>query len=131
MVISLNVMEIRPKGSRKELILLDHNFSATLINSTSSEVFTVTNELTTQSPMLSKRPLKCRDNLVIHAFHPSEALGKDLIGFTIGRNLFPRSRSIVHFNGKGKLGGEENVPPRECAKFELRKGGRIVLQRKK
>ena len=39
MVISLNVMEIGPKGSRKELILLDENFSAILINSTSSEVF--------------------------------------------------------------------------------------------
>ena len=41
MVISLNVMEIEPKGTMKELILLDQNFSATLIKSTSSEVFIV------------------------------------------------------------------------------------------
>ena len=41
MVISLNVMEMGPKGSRKELIFLDHNFSTTLINSASSEVFIV------------------------------------------------------------------------------------------
>ena len=37
-VTSLKVMEIGPKGSRNELILLDQNFNITLINSTSREV---------------------------------------------------------------------------------------------
>ena len=41
MVIFLNGMEMGLKGSKKELILLDKNFSATLINSMSSKVFIV------------------------------------------------------------------------------------------
>ena len=63
--------------------------------------------------------------------HPFEALGHDLVKFTIGRNFFPRSSSVADLNGKGKLGGEEDAPPRECANSSLGKGGRIVLQRKK
>ena len=57
-------------------------------------------------------PLKCGDNLVIHASHPSEAIGHDLAGFTIGCNFFPRSSSVTDLNGKGKLGGEEDALPR-------------------
>ena len=55
----------------------------------------------------------------------------DLVGFTIGSNFFPRSSSIVDLNGKGKLGGEEDASPKECANSGLGKGGRIVLQNKK
>ena len=72
-------------------------------------------------------PMKCGDNIVIHAPYPSKALGHDLARFTIGRNFFPKSSSVTDLNGKGKLGGEEHVPPRECANFSLGKGGRIVL----
>ena len=82
-------------------------------------------------PNAIQSPLKCMDNLVIHAPHPFEALSHDLIGFTIGRNFFPRSTSVVDLNGKGKLGGEEDAPPRECANSNPSKGGRIVLQNKK
>ena len=57
-------------------------------------------------------PLNCGDNLVTHATHPSEALGHDLVEFTIGRNFFPRSSLIADLNGKGKLGGEADVSPR-------------------
>ena len=35
--------------------------------------------------------LKCGDNLATHATHPSETLGHDLVGFTIGRSFFVRS----------------------------------------
>ena len=76
-------------------------------------------------------PLNCEDNLVIHAPHPSEALGHDLVGITIGRSFFPRSSLVANLNGKGKLGGEEDARPRECANFGLGKGERIELQRKK
>ena len=55
-------------------------------------------------PYAIQSPLKCRDNLVIHALHHSEAIGHDLAEFTIGNNLFPRSSSIANLNGKGKLG---------------------------
>ena len=37
---------------------------------------------------------------------------------------------VVDLNGKGKLGGEEDVSSRECANSSPRNGGRIVLQRK-
>ena len=73
-------------------------------------------------------PLKCGDNLVTH---PSKALSHDLAKFTIGLNFFPRSNSVVDLNGKEKLGGEEDVSPRECANSGLSKGGRIVMQSKK
>ena len=62
--------------------------------------------------------------------HPFEALGHDLVKFTIGRNFFPRSSSIAYLNGKGKLGGENDGPIRECANSGLGKGRGIVLQRK-
>ena len=58
--------------------------------------------------------MKCEDNLVIHGPHSSEALSHDLVGFTIGRNFFPRSGSVVDLSGKGKLGGEEDAPARDC-----------------
>ena len=74
--------------------------------------------------------LKCGDNLVTHATHPSKVLGHDLVGFTIGRNFFLRSSSIIDLNGKRKLSGEEGVFPRECANFGPGKGGRIILQSK-
>ena len=67
----------------------------------------------------------------MHASYPSEVLSHDLIKFTIGRNFFPRSNSVMDLNGKGKLGGEEDAPLRECANFDLGKGGRIELQSKK
>ena len=76
-------------------------------------------------------PLKCGDNLVIHEPHHSEALGHDLAGFTIGCNFFPRSRSVVDLNGKGKLGGEEDVPLRECANSGLGKGVKNNTVKKK
>ena len=76
-------------------------------------------------------PLKCGDNLVIHAPHPSKALGHDLARFTIGHNFFPRSSSIANLNGKGKLAGEEDAHPRECTNLDLCKGGRIIVQSKK
>ena len=82
-------------------------------------------------PNSIQSPLKCEDNLVIHALHFFEALGHDLVGFTIGRNLFPRSSSVANLNGKGKLGGEEDAPPRECANSSPCKGGTIVLLSKK
>ena len=75
-------------------------------------------------PNAIQSPLKCRDNLVIHATHLFEALGHDLTGFTIGRNFFPRSSSAIDLYGKGKLGGEEHAPPREYANFGLGKGGK-------
>ena len=76
-------------------------------------------------------PLKSGENLVIHAPHPSEALGHDLAGFTIGRNFFPRSSSVINLNGKGKLGGEEDALLREFTNSNPCKGGRIILQSKK
>ena len=82
-------------------------------------------------PNVIQSPLKCEDSLVTHATHPSEARGHDLTGFTIGRNFFPRSSSVVDLNGKGKLGGEEDASPRECANSSPSKRGRIVLQSKK
>ena len=82
-------------------------------------------------PIAIQSPLKCGDKLVIHAPHPFEALGHDLARFTKGRNFFPRSSLIPGLNGKGKLGGEEDAPPRECTKSYPGKGGRIVLQSKK
>ena len=78
-------------------------------------------------PNAIQSPLKCEDNLVIHATYHSESLGHDWAGFTIGRNFFQRSSSIADHNGKGKLGGEEDAPPRECANSGLGKVGRIVL----
>ena len=68
-------------------------------------------------------PLKCGDNLVTHAIHPFEALGHDLVGFTIGYNFFLRSSSIVDLNEKGKLGGEEDASLRKCANSGPSKGG--------
>ena len=81
-------------------------------------------------PNSIQSPLKCGDNLVIHAPHSFEALGHDLARFTIGRNFFPISSSVADLNGKGKLGGEEDTPPIECANSSLGKRGRIVLQNK-
>ena len=49
----------------------------------------------------------------------------------MSRNFFPRSSLVTDLNGKGKLGGEEDAPPRECANSGPGKGGRIVLQSKK
>ena len=60
-----------------------------------------------------------------------EALDHDLARFTIGHNFFPRSSSIIDLNGKGKLGGEEEAPLRECLNSYPGKGGRIVVQSKK
>ena len=80
------------------------------------------------NPQCYPSPLKCEDNLVTHATHPSEALGHDLVGFTIGRNFFPISSLIADLNVKGKLGGEEEDSSRECANSSLIKEGRIVLQ---
>ena len=82
-------------------------------------------------PNVIQSPLKCRDNLVTHATHPSKALGHDLAGFTIGRNFFPRSSLVADLNGKGKLGGEDNASQGECTNSEPDKGGRTVLQSKK
>ena len=82
-------------------------------------------------PNAIQSPLKCGDNLVIHALHPSKSLGHDLARFTIGRNFFPRSSAVADLNGKGKLGGEEDATPREYANPSLGKGGRIVLQSKR
>ena len=82
-------------------------------------------------PNAIQSPLKCGDNLIIHAPHPSKALGHDLAGFTIGRNFFPKSSLVTDLNRKEKLGGEEDAPPRECANSGPSKGGRIVLQSKK
>ena len=62
-----------------------------------------------------------------HTPYPSEALGHDLARFTLGRNFFPRSSLVVDLNGKGKLGGEEDAPPREFVNSGPSKGGRIVL----
>ena len=66
-------------------------------------------------PNAIQSPLKCEDNLVIHATHPSEALGHDLAGITIGRKFFPISSSVTNLNGKGKVSEKEDAPPRECA----------------
>ena len=82
-------------------------------------------------PNAIQSPLKCGDNLVIHVPHHSEALGHDLVEFTIGRNFFPRSSLIAELNEKGKLDGEEDAPPRECTNSDTCKRGRIVLQSKK
>ena len=82
-------------------------------------------------PNAIQSPLKYRDNVVTHATHPSKALVHDLVGFTIGFNFFPRSSSVVDLNGKGKLRGEEDASPRECANSSPSKRERIVLQRKK
>ena len=82
------------------------------------------------NPNTIQSPLKCDDNLVIHATHPFEALGHGLAGFTIDRNFFPRSSSVADLNGKGKLCGEEDSRPRECVNSSPNKGGIIVLQRK-
>ena len=117
MMISLDVMEIGPKESKKELILLDQNFSETLINSMSSEVFTMVRRMNRSIPNAIQSPLKCGDNLVTHATHPFEALDHDLVEFTIGRNFFPRSSLVANLNGKRKLGGEEDAS--ECAKSGL------------
>ena len=76
-------------------------------------------------------PLKCGDNLVIHAPHPFEALSHDLVGFTIGHNLFPRSSSVSNLNGNGKLGGEEDAPLRECANSGPGKGGKNSTTKQK
>ena len=62
--------------------------------------------------------------------HHFEVLDHDLVGFTVGCNLFPRSSSVTDLNGKGKLGGEEDASLRECVNSDLGKGGRIELQRK-
>ena len=78
-------------------------------------------------PNAIKSPLKCRDNLVIHALHHSEALGHDLAKFTIGRNLFPRSSSVADLNGERKLGREGDASIRECVNSGPGKGGRIEL----
>ena len=59
-------------------------------------------------PNAIQSPLKCGDNLVIHAPYPSEAFFHDLARFTIGRSFFPRSSLVADLNGKGKLGGEED-----------------------
>ena len=67
MVISLNVMEMGPKGTRKELILLDQNFNATLIKSMSSVVFTAVRWMNRSIDNVVQSPLKCEDNLVKHA----------------------------------------------------------------
>ena len=67
----------------------------------------------------------------MHESYPFEVFSHDLVGFTIGRNFFPRSNSVMDLNGKGKLGGEEDAPLRECANSDPGKGGRIVLQSKK
>ena len=72
-------------------------------------------------------PIKYEDSLVIHASHHFEALAHDLAEFTIGRNFFPISSSVVDLNGKGKLGGEEDDSPRECVNSGLGQGGRILL----
>ena len=132
MATSLKVMEIRPKGSRKELILLDQNLNTTLINSTSREVFIMVRLINSSIPKDANCPLKWGDNLATHATHPSEALGHDLVGFTIGLNFFLRNNSVFDLNRKGKLGGEEDTSPRECANSGPSKGEReIVLQNKK
>ena len=81
-------------------------------------------------PNSIQSPLKYGDNLVTYATHPSEALVHDLAKFTIGCNFLLRSSSVADFNGKGKLCGEEDASPRECANFGLRKGEKIVMQRK-
>ena len=60
-------------------------------------------------PYAIQSPLKCGDNLVTHVTHPSKALGHDLVGFTISRNLFQRSSLVADLNRKGKLGGEEDA----------------------
>ena len=78
-------------------------------------------------PNVIQSPLKCEDNLIIHSPHHCEALGHDLVMFTIGRNFFTRSSSVVDLNGKGKQGGKEDASPRECTNSNLGKGGRILL----
>ena len=51
--------------------------------------------------------------------------------FTIGRNFFQRSSSVVDLNGKGKLGAKEDISPKECANFGPSKARRTVMQSKK
>ena len=120
------------KGSIKELILLDKNFNAIVINSTSREVFTVVRLINFSISIDDQCPLKCEDNLATHVTHPSEALDHDLAKFTIGLNFFPRSSSVFNLNGKGKLGGEEDTSLRESTNFGPSKGGReTILQSKK
>ena len=118
MVISLNVMEMRLKRSKNELILLDQNFSATLINSASSEVFRMVRLMNRSIPNAIQRPLECGENLVIHAPHHFQALGHDLVRFTIGRNFFPKSSSVADLNRKGKLGGGEDASLREFMNYD-------------
>ena len=79
------------------------------------------------NPYVIQSPLKCGDNLVIHALHHFEALSYDLVGVTIGCNFFPRSSLVANLNGKRKLGEEEDASPRECVNFGPGKGGRIAL----
>ena len=79
-------------------------------------------------PNVVQSPLKYEDSPVIHATHPSKALGHDLARFTIGSNFFPRSSSVTNLNGIEKLGGEDDASPRECANSGPGKRGRIVLQ---
>ena len=81
-------------------------------------------------PNAIQSPLKCGDNLIIHALYSSEALGHDLAGFTIGHHIFPRSSSVAYLNGKGKLGGEEDDSPRERVNSGPGKRGRLALKAK-
>ena len=46
-------------------------------------------------------------------------------------NFFPRSSSIANLNGKGKLRGEEDAPPRECSNSDLGKGGKNSTAKQK
>ena len=82
-------------------------------------------------PNATQNPIKCGDNLVTHATHPSEAHNHDLVRFTIGCNFFSRSSSVVDLNGKGKLGGEKDASSKECANSIPDKGWRTILQSKK
>ena len=100
MVTSLKVMETRPKGRRKEFILLDQNFNTTLINSTSREVFIMVSSINFSIPKYAQCPLKWGDNLTTHTTYSFEALAHDLARFTIGLNFSLRSSLVADHNGK-------------------------------
>ena len=72
-------------------------------------------------PNAIQSPLKCGDNIVTLAIHPSEAFGHDLARFTMDHTFFPRSSSVADLNGKGKVGGEEDASLRGCANSSLSK----------
>ena len=82
-------------------------------------------------PIAIQSRLRRGDNLVIHAPHPSRPQSHDLVGFTIDHNLFLRSSLVLDLNGKGKLGGKEDVSPRECANSGPSKGGKNSITKEK